>query len=332
MYDARGRVGLKSGEEVDFGVVTGPDAGWAERLGGLLRHKGPDWFWQVRQALADPAVGYESRFFVLSKAGRPIANICTFEVRGVGILGHVYTVPEERRKGAADVLMQRVMDDFRSRNGCALYLGTEFDTPPYHLYARHGFVGVEPGSGYMYYIPGGREAFEATYLAPGPYDVAVLAMAHWPVLPALTMCEHPARTRAVGLGVLGPGSLEGGALALMYAFAETGEVPAMMVAKGRATGAVLAFACCRRDPTFPNSASILDVFCAAGAESAAQAALAALPLPVGRKVIGYVDTAWPQKARILHAAGFVREATLKRHLALPVNGGRLDVELWSRPA
>ncbi|HAA73566.1 TPA: hypothetical protein DCE37_00380 [Candidatus Latescibacteria bacterium] len=40
----------------------------------------------------------------------------------VGLFGHVFTKPEERRKGAANALME----DFRQRGGKALYLGTGY--------------------------------------------------------------------------------------------------------------------------------------------------------------------------------------------------------------
>ena len=53
--------------------------------------------------------------------------------------------------------MARQMEDFRNREGSALFLGTGYDTVPYYIYEEFGFESVEPGSGFMiYYAESGR--------------------------------------------------------------------------------------------------------------------------------------------------------------------------------
>src|SRR5438045_209599 len=141
MYRAIKNVTLKNGESAELGVlsiapgVALPDqqAELRKKVRGLLGHKGPVWMWQIEQCLT-PACGVESFFYLLSRQGEFFANICTFEQKGVGILGHVYTRPEERRKGAAEVLMDATMSDFRARNGRALYLGTGYASSAYKVY------------------------------------------------------------------------------------------------------------------------------------------------------------------------------------------------------
>ena len=51
MYEGLGHVVLATGEQVEVGVVIGPDAEWAERLERFLGHKGEPWNWQNRQVL-----------------------------------------------------------------------------------------------------------------------------------------------------------------------------------------------------------------------------------------------------------------------------------------
>ena len=107
MYEGLGHVVLATGEQVEVGVVIGPDAEWTERLERLLGHKGEPWNWQNRQVLTTD-VGIGSRFYVLHRGGMPFANIMIAELSGVGILAHVWTKPEDREKGACSNLMRVV--------------------------------------------------------------------------------------------------------------------------------------------------------------------------------------------------------------------------------
>ena len=143
MYQQLDRITLKSGEAIQAGVVQGPDLDWAERVETLLGHKGPSWRWGNEQVLRTQT-GLDVFFYLLHRDGDPFANVMTIECRGVGLLGHVYTRPEDRRQGAAMQLMACLMDHFRQRGGQALFLGTGYDTPPYHIYRVNGFSGVEP--------------------------------------------------------------------------------------------------------------------------------------------------------------------------------------------
>jgi len=265
---------------------------------------------------------------ILSKSGRPFANICTFEVGGVGIFGHVYTVPEERKKGAADLLNRQVMADFIRRGGKALYLGTTFDSPAYHIYEKHRFVGVEAGSGYMVYTPDGQAAFEQRYFAPGPTRVETLDFKHWPVLPALAMMRHPSRLRFLAWKIFGPASTEGGMLEVLKASQETKEPPRFKVAVSQASGTPVAIAGLTPDPWFGSGVDVLDVFFAPGFEGDASNLLEQMELRSDRKVVCGDDGLWPQKQGVLERAGFSREAVLRGHLK--DGGKRLDVALWAK--
>jgi GNAT superfamily N-acetyltransferase len=170
MFADLGKVVLKNGEEVQAGVVAGPDTEWAERVEALLKHKGDPWNWQNARVLRDD-VGIDARFFLLHRDGQPFANIMTAERRGVGILGHVWTRPEDRKQGAASALMGLSLSDFRTRHGRALFLGTGFDSPAYHLYSKHGFTALEDRSGAMAYHSESKEQFDDSYFKKGPTSI-----------------------------------------------------------------------------------------------------------------------------------------------------------------
>ena len=70
MYQDLGRITLKSGEEVETGVVQGPDLRWAARVETLLAHKGPYWRWGNEQVLRT-ATGLDVFYYLLSRDGDP---------------------------------------------------------------------------------------------------------------------------------------------------------------------------------------------------------------------------------------------------------------------
>jgi len=330
MYRVIREVTLKTGEAAELGLVSGPDREWGAKIENLLGHKGQPWVWQIHECLNNPTTGVETYCYVLSKNNRPIANISTFENHGVGIFGHVFTCPEERKKGAADLLNQAVMNDFQLRGGKALYLGTSFGSLAYHLYQKYGFQSVEPESPYMIYAKAGRQTFEKEYFAPGPTDIDPFSFKHWPVLPSLTMMDHPARLRILGMHITGPVSTEGGSLELLKRAHDTHQPVDAQVAVSKRTQALVVFACRQPEAYFGPSVRLLDVFYAPGFEIDAIKAISALNLPGDDlKTVCYSDSAWPQKGDVLKQAGFTPQTTLRNHFA---SSGRFwDVILWSKP-
>lgn len=84
------------------------------------------------------------------------------DTRDVGIVEFVATEDRHRRKGVADVLMGRMLQEFVANGGQALHLCT---TNPVagHLYENHGFW-YRVGDGMRFTVAGADE-FDATYLA-----------------------------------------------------------------------------------------------------------------------------------------------------------------------
>ncbi|HYF52005.1 MAG TPA: GNAT family N-acetyltransferase [Planctomycetota bacterium] len=333
MYQKIQDVTLRNGEAAEMGILLGPDTTeWGKSVRTLLGHKGEIWRWQVDESL-NKQLGCESRFYILSKACKPFANIMIVEDRGIAIFGHVWTVPEERRKGAADIIHAHLMEDFKRRGGRAMYLGTGYDTHPYHLYAKHGFQGVEPKSGYMTWFAKGQQAFESEVFAKGAVRHEALEMKHWPTLPALAMMKHPARIRIAGMNILNVVSTEGGALPYLSemssAAAEKRKAARRAwVAVSQSSGVPVAIAAVAPEAIFEKQGDILDVFCAPGFEPELPKLVQKLELDPNRGVVAYADPLWPAKYEALKACGLQQTGSIKRFLSTP--DGVVDVNVFSK--
>ena len=333
MFKGLGEITLKTGEAVQAGVVVAPDQDWADRVIGLLSHKGDPWNWQNAQVLgADRRI--EARYYVAHRSGRPLANVMTAELAGVGILGHVFTVPEDRRKGAMGQLLGIQMADFRARGGRALFLGTDFDSHPYRMYQSLGFRGIEPRSGYMDYYCASKEKFEAEYFAPGDADIVPVGWRHWPASPALFMGAFPGVVRCAPLRLFGRASTEGPLLALVRdgeARCEEGKKPRAVALQARRSTAIVGLAVWDWHPLWPE-ACLLDVYCHPNYWGRAGELIEALLLPQeADRCIAYGDAACREKLDVLRAAGFRRKATLKRCLAADkAKTGYVDVVVFER--
>lgn len=338
MFDDLGQVVLRDGEIAGLGVVRAPDEEWRGRVEHLLGHKGEVWRWQVRQMLAgQPQVLAQAEpfFYVLHRDHAPLANIMTIEARGVGVLGHVFTLHRERGRGAASLLMEALLRHFRERGGQALYLSTGFNSNAFRIYARRGFEPVEPNSGVMSFFSASRSQFESAYFAPGAASVAPLDWAAWASGSALFAGGFAGVVRNVAHRLLGRDLTE---QALLYALrdeqqrherGEQGEEPRVLVLR-KPNAAVVGLASWGPHPMWPGAA-LLDVYCHPNFWNRAGDLLSALAIPRTQRLIAYADTEDESKARALEAAGFRRVATLPQWVdADSLQTRRHDVAVWSR--
>jgi hypothetical protein len=142
------------------------------------------------------------------------------------------------------------------------------------------------------------------------------------------MMSHPARLRVLGMGIVSASSTESGSLELMKDAADHNIPVTARVAVSNLTQAPVVLACWKPEAYFNGQVDLMDVFFAPGFDNEAVKTVKALEFPAGRKIVCYTDSAWPQKERVLQAAGFTREATLRNHLR---SGDTvLDVTVWSR--
>jgi len=332
MYESLGHIQLKTGERVEMGLVRGPDLGWAERVEKLLGHKGEIWNWQNAGVLRQET-GVEARFYLLHRQGQPFANIATFTHRGVGHFGHVWTNPEDRRQGAASQLMGAQMAHFRQEGGRALFLGTGFDSAPYHIYRSHGFVGLEEKSGNMEYYAGEKAQFEAEYFARGPVEIQDVSWIHWPSSAALFLGDFPGAVRCAPLRLFSRASTEGPFLPLVRGEeqrGEKGEKPRARVLFQTTSQAVVGLSIWDWDPLWP-ATCLVDVYCHPDFWEEGRALLADLALPQAERYVAYSDPGCLEKGEVLRAAGFRPAGRHPRRVALDRARTRLaDVSVWER--
>jgi hypothetical protein len=253
---------------------------------------------------------------------------------GVGFLGHVWTVPEDRRKGAASHAMAYAVSDFEDAGGKALYLGTWFDSPAYHIYRAHGFEGIEPGSGTMAFYASGREAFYDAYFAEGPVEIEGLGWSHWPASPALFLGDSPGVVRCTPLRLFGRCSTEGPLLPFLREERrrrDAREAHCARVLRHRGTAAVVGLAVCTPDPVWPRT-SVVDVYCHPDFWALAERLLRTLDLVDEDRYLAYCDSGWADKEEALAGLGFRPTARLPKLVSGELDGrSPLDVTIWQRP-
>ncbi len=323
MYSRMTDETLKSGERMEVGVVLGPDKNHSEKIKPFLSHKPEVWGWHIEKSLKEGLDGLETRYYIGMLDGNVISNITTLESHRTGILAHVFTNPDQRRKGACDHLMRHLMADFRTRGGCQLVLGTGFDSPPYWIYHKHGFRSLYPGTGEMRYAA--EADFDLRHFAGERSRVIELSWKDWPRLNAL--CASPGQdiVRGVSWGIIGQINFEGGFLDMKRALETDGRIQARLLESEN--GSVVGFASVAPDRRWGSDAFILDCFSHSNYIGELNRLLEAIQLPSG-KIQAYADADGKDKIQALQEAGFGLEATLERQLAW--RGERLDVVLMSR--
>ena len=324
MYDKLGEVGLKTGEEMEVGVITAPDESHAEEVKQFLGHKGGNWEWHIERCVTEVLDALETRFYVGKLDGRVITNIMTVEYEGVGILGHVFTLPEQRRKGACKGVMGYQMEDFRQRAGRALYLGTGYNSHPYYIYHSFGFESVFPESGFMKYPV--NSDFEERYFAPTSAEPKSVEWHDWPKVTALSGIVGWDTLRSLKWGVYGPTNMEGGFLSFKHAL-ENEDVyddAKLLISSG---GAIVGWATVSRDTRWQPATAVLDLFFHPNFADAVPTLLSAVAFP-DVKVQCYVDSGAEKKAEVLVDAGFTCEGQLTNQFTY--GGQHYDVLVFAR--
>lgn len=304
--------------------VNGQEDAYAWRILPFLGHKGQPWQYQMEEYFAGRADALKSYFYLGEVGDEIICNIMTVEHEGYGILGHVFTTPEHRRKGAASLIMAEQMADFRQRGGRALYLGTGYDTPPYHIYEGFGFRSVTPGSGTMEYFAG--DAVLDQYFAPAATHVEDAAWRHWPLLNVLML--HPAgeAIRNVALGWYGSQSVEGPYCGLRMRQDEKHETIQTKVLVTE-QNSVVGFATLIPDGRWKDSVALLDIHVHQNFHDCIAKLVESIVFPE-KKVQAFIEKGAQHKRAALQSVGFTEEACLKKQIK--IDGMWHDVVLISR--
>jgi GNAT superfamily N-acetyltransferase len=321
-------VSLKSGETVALVVLRAPAREWAGRIETMLRHKGAPWDWQNSELLRRET-GIDAWFHLLHRNEQPFAHLMVAEIGGVGLLGHVWTDPADRGKGASSLLMERALDGFRARDGLALFLGTEFDSLAWRSYLRRGFAPVEPGSGYMELYRDSRAAFRRKWFAAGDTVVEALDWPHWPAAAPLCLLDSGDALRLAGARLWSRGSSEGPLLPLIRRERQrtAGAPPLACVLRDAASPAILAIASRQPHPFWPGL-ELVDLFSHPQWWPRTGELLAAIPATGGDRAVAYCEASQHEKRRVIMSAGFRAVATLPQWLKPPLSSGLIDVEIF----
>lgn len=319
MYRRLGEVKLKTGESMEVGVVEAPDEEHAHGIISLLAHKPPVFKWHIERSLREKLDELETRFYIGKLGGEVVANVMTVEHLGVGILGHVFTRPDHRRKGACTAIMSHLMDDFRGRGGKALYLGTGYNSPPYRIYHSFGFRSVLPSSGFMRYFT--SPSFEESWFAPSEVRIKGVEWHDWPKMTALTGVVEGEWLRSVLLQIYGPTNFEGGFLGLKKELEEGERFREVKLMESKGTGATVGFAILADDPRWRGEVCLLDLFVHPNFWGSAAELLDSLSLPE-RKIQCYSETS-SHKVELLLSRGFEREGVMRGQISK--GRERLDV-------
>lgn len=324
MYNKLGETVLKTNERMEVGVVTAPDEPHAEEVKQFLGHKGGNWEWHIERCVIESLDALETRFYVGKVDGSIITNIMTVEHQGIGILGHVFTMPDQRRKGACKGVMAYQMEDFRQRKGRALYLGTGYNSHPYYIYHSFGFESVFPESGFMkYYVD---TDFEERYFAPAPTQTKPVEWHDWPKVTALSGIVGGEPLRSLIWNVYGPTNMEGGFLNFKHDL-ETENIYEDAKLLITSDGAIVGWATVSRDTRWRPATAVLDLFFHPNFADEVPTLLTSVASP-DAKVQCYVDSSAEQKTAILETAGFTCEGQLKNQFTY--SGQAYDVLVFAR--
>lgn len=308
---------------MEIGVVLAPDNEHAEEIMRLLHHKGKPWLDHVKRALLGEIQDLETRFYVGKVEGKLVGNIMTVEFNGTGILGHVFTLPEHRRKHVCSLIMAEQMEDFKRRSGRFLSLGTGFNSPPYWIYHSFGFRSVSEGSGFMKFST--EENFEEVFFSYSDIRIVDVQWKHWPVLNVLFSVPSGEILRSFSFRTFGTSNFEGGFLRLMERYEQGAITVKFLESK---SGAVVGYIFLENDQRWIGNTFIMDLFVHPNFSAHYQDLINSIELPEG-KVQCYVDNgAPPEKVNALISADFEMEALLKRQFTY--NERFLDVSIFSR--
>lgn len=196
--------------QIEIRTLTPPQEG--TELLTLLWHKGSPWVDDIRRRIRGEYADSRDRFFVAYAAAEPIAHVW-YTVSAtdgrLGLLGHVYTRPDYRRRGISSRLMEAAMADFLDRGGVVmqLYTSTPYTVPFYeklgyeNLYSNQA---LHETDWYMRY-PVGAQATLNDWFAPGRCHIRPIAPGDLPKYCLLYNLEYSTRLKdwaqEIGLGL-----------------------------------------------------------------------------------------------------------------------------------
>ena len=308
MYRYLGSATLKTGEQLELGVVHCPDPSWGAQVKPLLGHKERMIHFTIDAAFAQPLDDLDMRFYLGTIAGQAVTNVMIAGAPGpggkAGLLGHVYTRPEHRQKGAYRHLMAAQMDDCKRGGYIAFTLGTVFESHPYWIYHSFGFRSIDGVSGKMKWLA--SDDCEASWFRPGP---TILRSMHWDDWPRMNLLAFQPEAadeplpRSWTFRVKGPGgNVEGLFQTMQRNIARSWAItPLALVTEA---GAVAGWAVLQPDDLAFGDGFLVDLYVHPAFQRDAPRLLAAMSWPDGARVAAYTTGQHTYRTTALTHAGF----------------------------
>ncbi|MDH7569629.1 MAG: GNAT family N-acetyltransferase [Armatimonadota bacterium] len=186
MEEALGSALLRDGATLVMSLLRTPAPEMAGVLGRFYVHKGERWQYHIDASLRRPMDALQTRFYLGRCGNEVITAVTTITCRGVGYVGHVFTEPAHRGRGASSHLFRAMVESERAQGARALYLTTDYGTTPYRIYQRCGFTSRYPNSGEMEWFATDEESFQEEYFRAGACSARPLRWEDWPLLNPLT--------------------------------------------------------------------------------------------------------------------------------------------------
>jgi GNAT superfamily N-acetyltransferase len=234
LYNALGFATLKTGEVMEVGIVAAPDSDYKGQLRCFLDHKPDEFKFHIEAALERPLDNLTTRFFIGQINGSIVAQVMIVGDNHAGILGHVFTAPDYRRKGACAQIMGYLMPNCLNLGYLAITLSTGFDSPAYRIYHSFGFRSVADGSGIMKWLANGSA--ESFLLGAAPTTVRPVQWEDWPyfnLLAAQLPFDSEDIVRSKFMAVAGTGTAEGPFLRLRQECLANDHVQALSLVNDR---------------------------------------------------------------------------------------------------
>ncbi len=119
-------------------IIPPAPARWPA-LEELWRHKGQPWLNDIRTRVVTGVAGAQDAYVIIPAGRQALAGACINKQGDIGVLGHCYTRPEQRRRGYARRLVETLLSWFEMTGGKWLFLGTTAELDD-SFYRKFGFA------------------------------------------------------------------------------------------------------------------------------------------------------------------------------------------------
>jgi len=315
MLSKIGEIPLKTGENMQILMVKTPDSHYERKIISFLSCTNKLWRWHLNMAVRGELDDLQARFYLGLLKRRIISNVSTWEHGSIGIVAHLFTARNHRRKWACSGLMKAQIQDFRNRGGKILIGG--FRPSSYPIAKSLGFQSIIDNSEVMHYdlhpSLDRREYFQAKKLF-----CRDSMWKDWPGISLLFGVREGWRLRSVKHRIYGAFDYEDYFLEDMRERFKGLCVSKVLITEKES---IVGYATLTSKHRGKGNFHLLDFFIHPAVVSCANTMLDVIDFPLG-KVECYVESECQEKREMLLKRGF-KEKTIQKQIKS--NGKKLDI-------